>query len=40
VHPSIVHRIAAVETEAIKTGFSGVLGNKGAAIIRFKVDDS
>ena len=39
-HPSVVHRISNVETDVVKTGFSGTLGNKGAALVRFKVDDS
>lgn len=34
------NRITDIETDVVKTGFSGRLGNKGAVIVRFKFDDS
>lgn len=34
------HRISSIEKDQVKTGLGGTLGNKGAAAIKFKIDDS
>jgi phosphatidylinositol-bisphosphatase len=39
-HKSIMPAISEVETSAVPTGFAGLIGNKGAVGIRFKVFDS
>ena len=40
VKDSILHRIKKVQSDNVKTGLGGKLGNKGAVIIKFFVDDS
>lgn len=37
---TIVRRIGSLETDILKTGFQGTLGNKGALLVRFKIDDT
>lgn len=36
----IANRISKVNTDYVKTGFVGQMGNKGATLIKFNVDDS
>lgn len=40
VREPFVKRIKRLETDEVKTGLGGKLGNKGGVIIRFTVDDS
>lgn len=40
VKKTIAHRINSLETDIVKTGFKGTVGNKGAVLIKFKVDDT
>lgn len=40
VKEPFVKRIKRLESEEVKTGLGGKLGNKGCVIIRFTVDDS
>ena len=40
VRDPFVKRIKKLETDEVKTGLGGKLGNKGAVIIQFTVDDS
>ena len=40
VKEPFVKRIKRLESEEVKTGLGGKLGNKGGVVIRFSVDDS
>lgn len=40
VKEPLVKRIKRLESEEVKTGLGGKLGNKGGVVIRFSVDDS
>lgn len=40
VREPFVKRIKKLETDEVKTGLGGKLGNKGGVVIRFTVDDS
>lgn len=40
VKESFVKRIKKLESEEIKTGLGGNLGNKGGVVIKFTIDDS
>jgi len=37
---SIVSRISDIDVDVVKTGLAGTVGNKGAALARFKVDET
>jgi endonuclease/exonuclease/phosphatase family metal-dependent hydrolase len=38
IHSRIKHRVTDIDVDIVKTGYGGKLGNKGAALIRFKID--
>lgn len=40
VKDNLKGRLNKVETDVVKTGLAGSLGNKGAVIVRFWIDDS
>lgn len=37
---ALVPRIGSIDSDTVKTGLGGTLGNKGGALIRFKIDDT
>jgi hypothetical protein len=39
-HRSVVNRIGQLETDVLKTGFQGTLGNKGALLVKLSIDDT
>lgn len=40
VKRKIIKRISQLESDVVKTGLHGTLGNKGSVLIRFEIDDS
>jgi phosphatidylinositol-bisphosphatase len=40
VTKNIVHRLQSVESDTVKCGLGGTLGNKGAVMVRFIIDNS
>jgi phosphatidylinositol-bisphosphatase len=37
---SLIKRISQIETDTVKTGLGGTLGNKGAALLKMQIDDT
>lgn len=40
IKSSQAYRISSIETDAVKTGMGGTLGNKGGTIVTFNLDDT